>query len=297
MKKLSKILLGAGIVASLAACDRKAEFTTSSFVAFNASSAEVAEDAGSLQIPVYAYAKNGDYAFPRSESASTSVTFEVVDGTAVNGTDFTVEPANGVLTFNGSSEGSITVTPVNHAGVRTGDLSFTIRLTGASDGYTLGGSRETTVTIRDLDHPLASILGSYTATGTDQMLGQGSWTVTLSADESDESIVWVTGVNPLAASNNVSVPGTVTTADDGSFTITMPYGYDTGVQANAGTLVFCSCDYSGGYFVDEEGQAVLTQTSTSPVTFYTEDSFGLYDRTYVYNGGFVLPGGVTWVKN
>lgn len=163
MKKLSKILLGAGIVASLAACDRKAEFTTSSFVAFDATSVEVAEDAGSLQIPVYAYAKNGDYAFPRSESASTSVTFEIVDGTAVNGTDFTVEPANGVLTFSGSSEGSITVTPINHAGVRTGDLSFTIRITGASDGFTLGGARELTVNIKDQDHPLASILGTYLA--------------------------------------------------------------------------------------------------------------------------------------
>ena len=151
MNRYFKMILGAGLACSLAACNQKAEFTTDSFVAFDATSLSVDENVGTLEIPVYAYTKDGDHTFPRGESANTTVTFEVVDGTAKNGVDFTVEPANGVLTFDGSSAGAIKVNVVNHEGVYTGNLDFSVRITGASDGYTLGGAREASVRINDLD--------------------------------------------------------------------------------------------------------------------------------------------------
>lgn len=280
MKKLSKILLGAGIVACLAACDRKAEFTTSSFVALQTSSAEVAEDAGSLQIPVYAYAKNGDYAFPRSESASTSVTFEIVDGTAVNGTDFTVEPANGVLTFSGSSEGSITVKPVDHDGKRTGDLSFTIRLTGASDGYTLGGSREVSVTIRDLDHPLANVLGKYVAAGVTDYFGDTyDIEINVEAVSGSETEVTISNMCPYIASLGYShtVAGVVS-EDHSTITITTPQvvgnvAYFYAVAAINGTQV--SFGETLILNVDEE-----KGTITADNTGWASYNEGFYDLIY-----------------
>ncbi len=294
MKKLSKILLGAGIVASLAACDRKAEFTTSSFVAFNASSAEVAEDAGSLQIPVYAYAKNGDYAFPRSESASTSVTFEIVDGTAVNGTDFTVEPANGVLTFSGSSEGSITVKPVDHDGERTGDLSFTIRLTGASDGFTLSGARELTVNIKDQDHPLSSILGTWNVSGS--CVGTPmSWTATFSMDETDESIVWVDGMVPFVVNyaGYTSVYGVV--SEDLS-TITFQAPQETSLLYAEGDP-FMFAEYMGNLKVNKE-EATIVFTSDGQGGFTSEQGvcFVPFEAMSAYNGALIEPGTIHFTK-
>lgn len=292
MKKLSKILLGAGIVASLAACDRKAEFTTSSFVAFDATSVEVAEDAGSLQIPVYAYAKNGDYAFPRSESASTSVTFEIVDGTAVNGTDFTVEPANGVLTFSGSSESGITVTPVDHDGVRTGDLSFTIRITGASDGFTLGGARELTVSIKDQDHPLANLLGQYTAVSGDGT----SWTMTWMMDEEDESIVWADGMTPEIVGYGGLVYGVVS-ENNSVVTFSMPQFLPiTSGDYYTGLVLF-----DGEYYYSD-GELVLTYDAASG-TWTSEYGlmFGAFEESenvdsFVGYFGMVAPG-ITLTKN
>ena len=47
--------------------------------------------------------------------------------------------------------------------VYTGNLNFAIELTGAGDGFTLPGEAvsSTLVTIKDLDHPLSAILGTY----------------------------------------------------------------------------------------------------------------------------------------
>ncbi len=295
MKMLNRIFAGAGVLAVLAACSQKAEFATSSFVSFDATSAEVAENAASLEIPVYAYAKNGELAFPRSESANTSITFEVVDGTAKNGTDFTVEPANGVLAFDGSSQSNITVKPVAHTGVRTGDLNFTIRIVGASDGYTLGGAREISVNIKDQDHPLANILGSYTATG-DCMGTPMSWTLNLIADDEDESIVWVDAMVPFATSylGYMDVYGVVS-AD--LKTITFTTLQETSLlYAEGDPFVFLL--YLGNLSLSgKESQVVFTQEEEGVFTTEEGVCFVPLGAMAAYNGALIEPGTMTWKKN
>lgn len=165
MNKIIRIIAVSAAIISLASCSQKAEFQTSPFVRLNSSSLSVKEDVGSVQIPVYAY--NDDWlGFPR-KYANTSVNFDVVDMTAKKGVNYTVEPSNGVLTFDNSGVANITVNITNLVGEFTSDLKFKVVLTGASDGFTLGGLRENTVTIKDNDHPLAAILGTYTANVTD----------------------------------------------------------------------------------------------------------------------------------
>lgn len=165
MNKIIKIVAVLVAIISLASCNQKAEFKTSSFVRLNSTSLSVKEDAGSVQIPVYAYPA-GELSFPRG-GVSTSVNFEVVDISAKKGVNYTVEPSNGVLTFSNSNQANITINVTNLAGEFTSDLKLKVVLTGASDGFTLGGMRENTVTIKDNDHPLSAILGTYTANVTD----------------------------------------------------------------------------------------------------------------------------------
>lgn len=166
MNKTIKIISAVTGLALLASCNQKVDFTSQSFVRLNDSAVNAKEDDGIVKIPVYAYGKNGaTVSIPRTESANTSVTFEVIDGTAVKGTDFTVSPANGVLTFDGSSTAYIEVSIIEHPGVYTGSLNFNIVLTGASDGFKLASESviSTKVTIKDNDHPLAAIIGNYTS--------------------------------------------------------------------------------------------------------------------------------------
>lgn len=143
MKRVINILVTTLCAAVLFSCTHEYSFKTNSYVAFGETSFAVKEDVGTVYIPVSAY---------NSESASGSVFFKVIDGTAVQGTDFTVEPANGVLDFNGNSTENIVISVIEHPGVLTGSLKFTIELSAVAGGITdLGGVYSATVEIKDND--------------------------------------------------------------------------------------------------------------------------------------------------
>lgn len=94
MKQIFKILAGAAVIASSAACSQKIDFETFSYARLEAGAYTFNEDAGTVTVPVFARAKDG------SPLSGGSVSFEVVDNTAKAGTDFTVEPAGGSVTLS-----------------------------------------------------------------------------------------------------------------------------------------------------------------------------------------------------
>lgn len=300
MNRYFKILLGAGLACSLAACNQKAEYTTYSFVSFDATSLSVDEDAGILEIPVYAYTKDGDLAFPRGESANTTVTFEVVDGTAKNGVDFTVEPANGVLTFDGSSAGAIKVNVVNHEGVHTGNLDFSVRITGASDGYTLGGAREASVRINDLDPDpsggtVEDIYGTYTATA--EFDGDPlSWTLNISPVGTDPYVIKVDVMVPLfeGYEGNGDVEGVV--SDDLS-TITFHLPQESLLYPEDPDDPFVFVEYVGDFKVNT-GEADVVFTQESAGVFTSEQGIVAVplEAMALYVGGGFDPGTITLTK-
>lgn len=143
MKRVINILVTTLCAAVLFSCTHEYSFKTNSYVTLGETSFSVKEDVGTVYIPVSAY---------NSESVSGSVFFKVIDGTAVQGTDFTVEPANGVLDFNGNSTENIVISVIEHAGVLTGSLKFSIELSAVTGGITdLGGVYSATVEIKDND--------------------------------------------------------------------------------------------------------------------------------------------------
>lgn len=143
MKRLINILLTTACAAVLFSCTHEYNFKTASYVILDESAFSVKEDAGTVLIPVSAY---------NSESLTGAAYFKVIDGTAVQGTDFTVEPANGVLTFDGNSTEYIKINVIEHAGVLTGSLKFGVEITAVSGDITdLGGLTAATVEIKDND--------------------------------------------------------------------------------------------------------------------------------------------------
>lgn len=276
MNKIVKIIAGLAAVASLAACSQKAEYTTYPYVRLNANAYTYTEDAGTVTIPVYAYA-NG---FERTEKVSTEVSFVVKDGTAKAGTNYSVEPASGVLSFDGTSEAAITIKIVDLPGEYTSDLNFTIELTGASNGFTLGGLSDATVTIKDNDHPLANILGTYkTGTVADNWGDTYVITSVVAPVEGSTSEVTISNLCPYSLSQGFSHTLTGVVSDDHkTITLASPQS----IYGNA--LLFVGVAISGNSLsftdsvvlnIDEEAHTLTTATGYG--AYVNQASSGWYD--------------------
>ncbi|MBO4624252.1 MAG: hypothetical protein J5646_01995 [Bacteroidales bacterium] len=143
MKRFINILLTTACAAVLFSCTHEYAFKSNSYVMLGETSFSVKEDVGKVYIPVSAY---------NSKTYQGSVFFKVNNGTAIEGSDFTVEPANGVLSFDGNGTESIVISVIEHPGVLTGTLKFSLELTGVTGDITdIGGVYSATVEIKDND--------------------------------------------------------------------------------------------------------------------------------------------------
>jgi Calx-beta domain. len=149
----------------------------------NTSSISVSEDAGVVKIPVTVASLSG---------LSTTVTYEVIDGTAKAGENFSLKDGSASLVFDANNRSqNIEINIVNKKDEFTGDLSFTIKLSNTGS-VLMGADNTCKVTITDLDHPLASILGDYTMTATKYKATEpSSWTLKIMKDKDDVTKVWL----------------------------------------------------------------------------------------------------------
>jgi hypothetical protein len=200
MKYLAKICIAGLAALSLAACSHVAQYTGEDFVAFRSGSYSVSETSGSIKVPVIAYPQNGN--------PNTTVSFKVVEGSAKAGTNFSVEPASGVLTFAGDSTQYITVNVKNQAGLYTGDLSFGIEITSTTNDYTFNHYNAVKFNIKDEDHPLINYFGSYTTS-----YCMGYWgdnysghTIELAAWEGDVNSFSISNLEPYLGGNGFKGP-------------------------------------------------------------------------------------------
>ncbi len=191
---MKKIKLYIGILVSLVlfgACDQLNDYPVfddaDAFVAITAERFSAPENAGTLNIPVR---------LTSLAAKSATVTFELIDGTAKSGEDFQLKGGASVLTFDGSDPvKSIQIDILPHTGVFTGDRSFKVILKTAN-GVNIGSIDTATVTINDLDHPLAAILGTYSASALNYFSGAAlSWDNTLFEKDPDGDVskVWISG--------------------------------------------------------------------------------------------------------
>jgi hypothetical protein len=187
MKNYNKILMilcGAAILA--VSCDKLNQTpvfeASESFAAFVKGSVSVDENKGQVIIPVQ---------IASIDPVNTTVSYKIVEGEAKVGTDFQDTNESAVLTFkDGSRSENIIINIVDRQGEYTGDLDFSIELIAAT-GLKLSAENTCKVTICDLDHPLAEILGAYTATATSSYDGEVKWTMTLLKDPKELTMVWI----------------------------------------------------------------------------------------------------------
>lgn len=293
--KTLKYITGVLAIAAAVACGRKEDYVTEAYATFTSTSFTVNENVGTVDVPVTLH---------NSKGGDVSLAVAIVDGTAVAGTNCEiVSPASGVLTFaEGETEKNVTVSIKDQSGVYTGKLTFRLSLTSVTDGVSAGAFDVASFTINDLDHPLADILGSYTASGYKYYQGVvafNPYTLTLSADDDDVNVVWVDFIVPmlsdLAAYGEGYVKGTVSSDHK-----TISFTSGDALQAidgevfdlGYGTMCFYGCSYQEGYRVARAGSAVnFVRDEEADGIVFKSEAYGvgiMDDYVWPSYGGFLL---------
>jgi hypothetical protein len=268
---MKKIAIYLSILASVtfSACELNdyPEFNDAdAFVEFSSERTSVAENVGTLNVPVRL----------TSLAAKTStITFEIIDSTAVQGKDFELDGGATILTFDGSDPvKNIKFNIISHEGEFTGDLVFGIGIT--SGGSVSIGSTDTIyVTILDLDHPLSFILGEFNATATSYFNGTQAWTVTLAKDISDTKKVWITNLVAGGSSASTPVYGIV---NDEKTEIKIPVGQTIATSSSYPTILLEGYYGPDGAVGIPNGESITGKIDPNG-TIHIQDEFG----SHVYN--------------
>lgn len=252
--KNTTIVLAALAAVALASCNNdQPEFNDKdAFVSFTDTKASIGENKATLEIPVQLSSLKGK---------EGSVDFEITaDKTApaVEGTNYTVANATRTLTFTKESNvQNIKLNIVDLAGTFTGDLRLNIKLKNAQ-GVNLGAESSFDVTIVDLDHPLASMLGTFRASGESNFNGATTWNVEIKKDDSDVNKVWIYNILPAGTSDKYPVYGTV---NEDKTELRIPVGQNTKKTSSQYGWLYAFGGIEGGSLTDQ-----VTDYMSCPIT-------------------------------
>ena len=252
--KNTTIVLAALAAVALASCNNdQPEFNDKdAFVSFTDTKASIDENKATLEIPVQLSSLKGK---------EGSVDFEMTaDKTApaVEGTNYTVANATRTLTFTKESNvQNIKLNIVDLAGTFTGDLRLNIKLKNAQ-GVNLGAESSFDVTIVDLDHPLAFMLGTFRASGESNFNGATTWNVEIKKDDSDVNKVWIYNILPAGTSDKYPVYGTV---NEDKTELRIPVGQNTKKTSSQYGWLYAFGGIEGGSLTDQ-----VTDYMSCPIT-------------------------------
>ena len=252
--KNTTIVLAALAAVALASCNNdQPEFNDKdAFVSFTDTKASIDENKATLEIPVQLSSLKGK---------EGSVDFEITaDKTApaVEGTNYTVANATRTLTFTKESNvQNIKLNIVDLAGTFTGDLRLNIKLKNAQ-GVNLGAESSFDVTIVDLDHPLAFMLGTFRASGESNFSGATTWNVEIKKDDSDVNKVWIYNILPAGTSDKYPVSGTV---NEDKTELRIPVGQNTKKTSSQYGWLYAFGGIEGGSLTDQ-----VTDYMSCPIT-------------------------------
>ena len=252
--KNTTIVLAALAAVALASCNNdQPEFNDKdAFVSFTDTKASIDENKATLEIPVQLSSLKGK---------EGSVDFEITaDKTApaVEGTNYTIANATRTLTFTKESNvQNIKLNIVDLAGTFTGDLRLNIKLKNAQ-GVNLGAESSFDVTIVDLDHPLAFMLGTFRASGESNFNGATTWNVEIKKDDSDVNKVWIYNILPAGTSDKYPVYGTV---NEDKTELRIPVGQNTKKTSSQYGWLYAFGGIGGGSLTDQ-----VTDYMSCPIT-------------------------------
>lgn len=203
MKSITYGLVALALTVFTSCSNDYPEFNDSdAFIALRQSSISVSEVSGELEIPVLLSSLSGK---------AGSVDFEIVpdkNAPAEEGVHFMVENTSKTLTFTAEENTQVIKLKIIDNDTYDGDVRFSIKLTNVQ-GVKLGAENSVNITIEDDEHPLAFMLGTFTASGESYFNGAQDWTILIAKDDTDVSKVWIT--NFVAGGSSASSPiyGTV----------------------------------------------------------------------------------------
>lgn len=282
--------------AVLASCDiNKPDIfdDANAFVAFDKASMAVDEtysaEGAVLKVPVTLASVAG---------IEEKISFKVVDGTAKAGTHFECLNTTGVLTFTAEDRTQYIEFEIINYPYYTGDLSFTIEFV-ETNSVTQGAENTCKVTIRDLDHPLAALFGTYTVSGESVWGGTASWPVDAYKDPDDDTKIWF--LNLVGAANGFErIFDSYGIVDADMTTITIPFGQAATLDYynEEGDLLLLGFDGSAGHDAGSMTLNIIKDDNGNVTGLDFGSEWGLW--AYVNNVGNLaiwLPGSMTAVKN
>lgn len=235
------------------------------FVGFEQARVAIKEDADSIVIPVRLTSLKGK---------SATVTFEIIDSTAVQGVDFDLRGGASVLTYSTSNPvEEIKFDIIPHIGTFTGDLMFGIAIKTVT-GVDKGSNDTIYVTIQDIDHPLAALLGTYEVYGPNYFGGRAdTWDVVFEKDaDGDVSKVWMS--NLVVAGTSLKVYGIVNAEKD---KIEIPVKQEIAKSSSYTSIVlegFDDPDINKADLLPDGSKLTLNLTSSDPIVFTMDLPFG-----------------------
>lgn len=281
MKKGIKYIFMASIAALAAvSCNKNLPPVfddANAFVAFSSSSVTVSENDGVVKIPVSLASVAG---------LEGSVSFTAVPDTLVKegvkiypqeGVNYEILTEGGTLKFDAQHRTQYIEVKGIPDGKYTGDLSVTITLSSKNMG--LGYAKTCKVVINDEDHPLAAILGAYSAQTDGEASGDNPWTMTILKDKDDDHKVWIDNFfdNAGWAGDDMLVYGIVTEEDGELVKITVPFGQVMEYKYSGTYDIFClGMDMDDNLYDKGEGEWEITIINGEKTALDFGSEYGIY---------------------
>ena len=114
------------------------------------------------------------------------------------------------------------------------------------------------MTIADLDHPLAFMLGTFSASGESKYDGATTWNVEIKKDDSDVNKVWIYKILPTGTNDKYPVYGTV---NEDKTELRIPVGQNTLKSSSQYAWLYAFGGIADGNLTDQ-----VTDYMSCPIT-------------------------------
>lgn len=289
--KINKLAFGLVAAALMAFTSCSNDYPTfndaDAFVAMTSSTAYVSETGGTLEVPVMLTSLSG---------IEKTVEFTLTpdpDAGAIEGVHYTLDNPSKSLTFTKDEPTQKIKFTILDNEVFGGDVKFTITLT-QPDGLNLGANKSCVVTIEDDEHPLAFILGTFTAKGISYYNGEQEWTARIEKDANDLSKVWIYGFVPGGQGSTIAIYGTV---NDDKTQISIPVEQTTVATSSYDGVLYA--------FYGPDGDDEITDNLVGDIAADGTITFNDWFGSYAYNAGTttgagwfnIIQSGAVFTKN
>lgn len=257
------------------------------FVALTSSSAFVSETGKTLKVPVMLTSLSGI-----EKTVEFTLTPDEKAG-AIEGTHYRLVNSSKSLSFTKDNPVQEIEFEILDNEVFGGDVKFTITLT-QPEGLNLGANKSCVVTIEDDEHPLAFILGSFTAKGISYYNGEQEWTARIEKDANDLSKVWIYGFVPGGQGSTIAIYGTV---NEEKTQISIPVEQTMVATSSYDGVLIC--------FYGPDGDDQITDNLVGDIAADGTISFKDWFGTYAYEAGTttgagwfnIIQSGAVFTKN